>query len=316
MIVSPSYENAAEWPVGLSTFGGSGRDLRDHVVVEEPRVVARAAVLAAQAPDREAHAAGAGRLVGAAEDHAGVVAAELVPRVGLVAAGELEVQELRLLGPAQRHLDDVEAVALRLARSRTGCCRPAGGGCRDPARRSLCASRTRRSTLATSSGLLRVADVEDVQALEAGRDGLAVAGLSRPPGVRRPRSHEDAAPDDDVALARGTGAALARSRAAPSACADCRRRGSGSPLNWPWYAVSPQNARSVLNRLKSFGATLRSEKPSCLMLRDVAKFAPPSSGGGGSAPPCALPSVCSSEMTWTGCADAATGTARHSADRE
>ena len=58
-------------------------------------------------------AAGAGRLVGAAEDDAGVMAAER-QRVGLVAAGELEAQELRLLGPAQRHLDDVEAVALRL----------------------------------------------------------------------------------------------------------------------------------------------------------------------------------------------------------
>ena len=70
-----------------------------------------------------------------------------------------------------------------------------------------------------------------------------------------------------------------------------------NPLNWPWYAVSPQKARSVLKRLKSFGATRRSEKPSCFMLRDVAKFAPPSFGGVWVNAAVALPSVCASETT-------------------
>ena len=198
MIVSPSYENAAEWPVGLSTFGAPARDLRDHVVVEEARVVARAAVLAADAPDREADAAGAGDLVRAAEDDAGVVAGEAGRRPGRP-AGELEAQELGLLGPAQRHLDDVEALAR--ARS-TACRRPAAGGCPRSGTRGQRVRAARQVDAGDELRVLRVADVEDVHALEADRDGLAVAGLVGA-RVRVPRADEDAAPDDDVALAAG-----------------------------------------------------------------------------------------------------------------
>ena len=81
-----------------------------------------------------------------------------------------------------------------------------------------------------------------------------------------------------------------------------------NPLNWPWKALSPQNARSVLNREKSLGATRRSENPSSRMLSLVVKSAPPSSGACVS-DAVALPNVCASVLTGIGCADAATGTA-------
>ena len=173
MIVSPSHENAAEWPVGLYALGvrRAERDLREHVVVEEPRVVQRPAVLAAEAPDREALTAGTGRLHRAAEDHAGVVAGERRVRRGrsgrMRRVGRLEAQELA--PPPGGSAEPRRCRCPRRPRS-TGCCRRAGGG--SEVRHA--GGRVRAARQVDGGDQIRVpriADVEDVQALEAGRHG-------------------------------------------------------------------------------------------------------------------------------------------------
>ena len=52
-------------------------------------------------------------------------------------------------------------------------------------------------------GIRLVRDVEDVQALEARRDEVAVTGGTERPGVRVPRAAEDVPVDGDVALVAG-----------------------------------------------------------------------------------------------------------------
>ena len=199
MIVSPSHENAAEWPVGLLTFGGPAAISGDHVVVEEPRVVARAAVLAAEAPDREADAAGAGRLVRAAEDDGRVVAGEVVRRAGLPWSANSKCRNSASSG----RLSGTSTMSMPShARARRGAVdeQAAVAQVRHAGRRVRAAGQV---DAGDEVRVARIADVEDVQALEAAgaggrrtgrRNRLTVAGRGPRPSCSRPRCGRGSCP--------------------------------------------------------------------------------------------------------------------------
>ena len=161
MMISPSQLNAAEWPTVTPGIGD---------VIEQLRIVQRAAQGAAEAEDVHALAAGAGRLHDVAQDHTHVVAG-VVERLG--------ADQARAARIVQWDLDDVDAVAHRPRRASR---RPPG---RLPClgRAWPCATRTATAPSRPAPGRL-VRDVEDVHAFPACRHGLPVAGQA---GAERPR---------------------------------------------------------------------------------------------------------------------------------
>ena len=148
----------------------------EFAVVQELGVLLRSAVGPIDAPDRRAAAARARHPIDVPEDHAGVVAGVQVVGIVLGHARGLEVDVARVLGRVERHLDDVEAVAVdrlltapRLPEDRAGrrVAVDQQAVVAQVGHQRLGVRAARQVDERDDLGLLGIADVDDVHALLA-----------------------------------------------------------------------------------------------------------------------------------------------------